>query len=348
MAKAKLHLVSCSLTKTQVSALMAGKPVKLLPRHIMGNKHKLALSARLAKSMQGGSLHMTNAELEASGLKEIWQSIKSGAKKAKNFYDKNLKSVLGPILKKGVQSAIIGSEALLASSFPAYAPQIAMASAKYNSSIVDKLGELSHAYGLKEVMLHLTGPQARKLHNGKMVQLNASALSGGNVCVSMMPNNHKKVMSAKRLNKGVRLQLSDIAREHSGEGLKEVYQKAKALYKEHVKPHAGKFIKKNVEKVIERGFSELKKKAPKYSKEIDQVHDRYAPALVDKIGAYSEAYGQFGGDLSHDNHAMVVYSSQKGPDARLPVPSGASLRTPVHIHHHHYGGSFKASGFNAS
>lgn len=107
------------------------------------------------------------------------------------------------------------------------------------------------------VNLKLSKPQARKLINGKRVQLKPEALSGGNYSIMVDKKMHNKIKSAMRNNKGVRIELShaQIANAlQSGEGFKSFVKKSVKGLKS-----IGKKIKEDVIKPSAKKLKQLAK-----------------------------------------------------------------------------------------
>lgn len=155
MEEIKLHL-----DKKKIAKLMKGKLCQLKPDNLKDSNCSLALHAENAKKVKrarkagkGVRLTLSPAEIEASvggeGIKEVWEKIKSGAKKVKGFYDDNLKASVAPILRKlvkeGKDKAIDGLKA--------YNPAVGMAvdyvDDRIGDKAVDSLGRLSGAFGKK-------------------------------------------------------------------------------------------------------------------------------------------------------------------------------------------------------
>jgi hypothetical protein len=90
---------------------------------------------------------------------------------------------------------------------------------------------------LEKVSLNLTQPQARKLMSGKPVQLSASGIKGNKHSLYVNPLLAKKIRKAQRLNKGVRVSLTEEERSQSASGLKEIFEGIKK---------GAEFLKKNV------------------------------------------------------------------------------------------------------
>ena len=102
---------------------------------------------------------------------------------------------------------------------------------------------------LLPVKLSLSKLQARKLVDGKTVQLKQDQfITGGDYEVMVDKKTYNKIKRANKLNRGVRLTLSNdqIAATMTGQGFKSLYEKAKNVgkrFKEQVLAPSGKKLK---------------------------------------------------------------------------------------------------------
>ena len=149
-----MHVVEVSLTPTQARKLVKGKTVQLTKRSLQGGSNWIAVSPalhkRVMKAKRGGKgirIQLTPDEIEASG-EGLWDLIKKGAKKVKSGYDKYVKPVVAPILKKGARTALRLGEAALGTVIPELAPAIGWADKKWGDQLVDEFGSRTGAYGL--------------------------------------------------------------------------------------------------------------------------------------------------------------------------------------------------------
>lgn len=138
--------------------LLKGHTVQLKPEHLegkLGDVIDLVLDARKMKMLtkakargKGCRLHLTEEEIEGSGLKEFFAKVKKGLKTAGKFYKKHLKEDLGPILKKGVKTALDAGVVALSAAQPELAPGLAVLNDKLGDKIVQTIGDTTGAYGM--------------------------------------------------------------------------------------------------------------------------------------------------------------------------------------------------------
>lgn len=123
----------------------------------------------------------------------------------------------------------------------------------------------------ESVALALTPAIARKLAKHQNVIIKPSMIGSG-VTVHLSGAKHRKLMTAHRKNKGMRLSLSPEEIEMSGEGFKDLLKRgAKAVAHhvvKHVKPHAKKQLTKILEKPLGKELaSQVAEKATDYGSE---------------------------------------------------------------------------------
>lgn len=146
----KVHL---RLTESQAKKLMKGGVIQLAPDALRDDAHYLILEKKTANKVRraqragkGCRICLNPMEMEHSGegigdfFKDVFNKVKEGAKWVKSnvidtpFYQQNIK----PIVRKGVDTALALST-----------PQLGIATPAANIA-VNKLGEYTGAYGLKE------------------------------------------------------------------------------------------------------------------------------------------------------------------------------------------------------
>jgi hypothetical protein len=190
--------------------------------------------------------------------------VKDKAKKAGKFYKEKLKPIIGPYVKKGLDTLLTAGETALAVAQPELAPAIGAFHKYAHDPLVDVVGKTTGAYGL-----HLTERQMKRLMRGHRIQLKSEQLAGnGGMIVAMHAHNAKRLAVAKRLGKGTRLELDHHERDAQGEGLREFLKKARKVYNEsglhkHVAPH----LKKGFRKVLDRVESSVYDAVPSHYRE---------------------------------------------------------------------------------
>lgn len=204
---------------------------------------------------------------------------------------------------------------------------------------------------MPEVRVTISKNQADKIRRGHPIQLSRSALSGGNIPLVLHPENHKKVMKAKRLRKGVRLQLSPSEIDASGEGLKELLEKGKKFIKEHG-PQVRKILTKGLKKAIPAMANAIN---PGLAPAANVLADRFADDLVDFVGDKTGAFGLGAGVAYNTGSGVYIpYKLENGQQTFLnpahPAmwPQQANLPNPGEYPMHRVskrsGGSFLPAG----
>lgn len=146
----ELQKVSVSISENQFDKLRRGKPIQLSKEKLKNGNHVLYVNPSLAKEIRkarnankGLRIQLTQQELEmsAEGLKEF-------LKKAGVFYNKHIKSTVSPYIKKGLNQlanvALTEAEAIL----PVAQPYLEKGR-KYIPQAIDKVGDITGAYGMK-------------------------------------------------------------------------------------------------------------------------------------------------------------------------------------------------------
>jgi len=157
---------------------------------------------------------------------------------------------------------------------------------------------------MEKVKIHLQ-PQHKKMLKGHPVQLSKECVGGAvgdSVEVMLSKAMLKKIQAARRLKKGVRLQMSP--QEIEGSGLKEFFQGAKKVakggvkiakkagkfYKDNLKEDVGPIIKGLVEQGLDVGLTAAEVGAPSMALPIEIARKKKGK-IVDWIGKTSGAYG---------------------------------------------------------
>lgn len=145
--------IQLDLSRTQVNKLKKGGAVQLKASQMgcgMPLMVSAAISKRVARSMKSGKgmrLSLTDEELQGSG---IFEDIKEGFRKASKFYQKNLKPVVGPLIKKGLQAGLKAGVAAASAAQPELAPGLVALEKAYGDKLVNVVGKQTGAYGLKK------------------------------------------------------------------------------------------------------------------------------------------------------------------------------------------------------
>lgn len=146
-----------------------------------------------------------------------------------------------------------------------------------------------------KINIQLSPAQARKLIKGHSVQLSKSAVKGGQYTLDVHPIIYKRIMRARKSNKGVRLMLSESEVQGSGimdvlrnilQGGKKVFGVAKKLY-EPLKPILAPILKQATQNLAEQGISKLGAKSPLAADIAKQI----TPGLIDLAGQKTGAFG---------------------------------------------------------
>lgn len=121
----------------------AGSPVDIV---LSDRKQKaIAKARRLGK---GYRLSLDPMEMEGEGLRDFFKTIKKGAKKVGQFYKKHLKEDVGPLLKKGVKTALDAGVVALSAAQPELAPALGVLNEKLGDKVVKAIGDTTGAYGM--------------------------------------------------------------------------------------------------------------------------------------------------------------------------------------------------------
>ena len=143
---------------------------------------------------------------------------------------------------------------------------------------------------LEKVNLTISENQFDKLRRGHSIQVSANNLKNGKHVLYVNPMLAKKIRSAKRRNKGIRLNLSKHELEVSAVGLKDFLKKAKKWYDKHLKKSVGPALKKGVEKLGDIVIDEAEAILP-VAKPVLEKGRKYIPKIAEKVGDITGAYG---------------------------------------------------------
>jgi hypothetical protein len=189
-----------------------------------------------------------------------------------------------------------------------------------------------------EVNIKLSPSQVKKLTMGHSINLSKQAVKGGPYKLIVHPMVYKRLMRARKNNKGVRLMLSKAEIEGSGimdvlknifEGGKKVFRVAKKVY-EPFKPLLAPILKGAVQNVAQQGVEKLGTKSP-FAAEIAKT---LTPAAIDLVGQKTGAYGMRSMRMLASKPLAANYSNLLSPyhpamntqKVRLPDPSSGYSR----------------------
>ena len=147
-----------SLTPTQAKRLLKGQATLLKHEQMEGGDVEIHMSAkkhrRLMRNMskkKGYKLSLSPEELDGGGLKDWMQKAGTFIKdKIVKPYQSVVKPVVGPMIRKSLAKALpaaAGAAATMLGQPELAAPAAALAS-KIAAPLVNKIGDVTHAYGL--------------------------------------------------------------------------------------------------------------------------------------------------------------------------------------------------------
>lgn len=153
-----LQKVKVALTPRNVSRLRNGHVVQLKPDQFGAGAaytHTIHLNKPFVKKLtqaksanKGIKLQMTEHEISASGLK--LKDIGNALKKGFEIYKKEIKPTVAPLIRKGLTAAV--KTALPAAAIALGQPELAAPAAafadKYAEQGINKIGDLTGAYGV--------------------------------------------------------------------------------------------------------------------------------------------------------------------------------------------------------
>lgn len=180
--------------------------------------------------------------------------------------------------------------------------------------------------------LHLSHHQIQKARRGHPIQLSAGALHKNTHMIHLHPENHKKVMRAKKAKKGVRIHLGEHELHASGffDKLKDFGQKVKKGFQ---------VVK---EKVIDTPFYQQTIK-PLARKAVDMAIDTYVPAPYKDVAHKAENFvgdktGAFGLKKrrhrkgAHPQSSKTTNAQGKGAQSSYyPVEVDRDYSYPLHL-----------------
>jgi hypothetical protein len=143
-----------------------------------------------------------------------------------------------------------------------------------------------------KVALDITSAAAQKIHKLQTIQLRNDQLEG-HIKIILSPENYKKLASARRRGKGVRLLLTKkelMLTLQAGGGLKEWVQKFQKFYAQ-IKPVVGPLLKQGLSKAIDLGATAVSAVAPQAAPFVQLAKDKYKQKAIDVIGKKTGAYG---------------------------------------------------------
>ena len=166
----------------------------------------------------------------------------------------------------------------------------------------------------EEVKMDLTKPQLRKLSKGQTCQLKPAQMAGTGVTLLLSRGKVRKLGTAQRKQKGLRLKMSQEEIERSGEGFKDILSKIKRKMKS-----ASPEIRKGLTEAVKVGLPALAVAVgqPELAIPAKIVADTLAKKVVDKVG---EKVG-FGGRKQYklkDDYSL--FQSPSHPAMNPPYP----------------------------
>lgn len=182
---------------------------------------------------------------------------------------------------------------------------------------------------LVPVKLTISENQFDKLRLGHPIQVNKTKLKKGNHVLYVNPVLAKKIKKAKRLNKGVRIQLSKQELEISAEGLKDFLKKAKKWYDKHVKKTVGPLLRKGAEEISNIALDTAETFAPSLKPTLEKGR-KFIPNIVGKVGDITGAFGVYQGmPVVHCGGCSICKNALKPSGSFKPAGGGAGRR-PVY------------------
>lgn len=147
-----MESVKLDLTARQISKLRNGHPVQLKPSQV-GCGMEVKLHASKAKKLhsaarrsKGCRVSMTQEECDMSGGKLSWKGFKRGLKKGWDVYQKDIKPIVSPLIRKGLKAAV--EKGLPALAAAVGQPELAAAVPALSKG-VDAVGNATKAFGVK-------------------------------------------------------------------------------------------------------------------------------------------------------------------------------------------------------
>jgi hypothetical protein len=148
---------------------------------------------------------------------------------------------------------------------------------------------------MPEVKVDLSERNLARIRNGHTIQLKASQIGGGTK-IQVNDELAKRVATAMKKNKGVKIQLSAQEIEASGLKLRDVgraLQKMGKAYNRKVKPVVGPIIRDVMTQVVKKGLpaAAIAMGQPELAAPAALLADKYAASAVNALG---DATGGFG------------------------------------------------------
>lgn len=145
-----MERVPITLTEKQAERLVKGGMVQLPKSAVQGNQHIIFLAPTTAKKVRkakmtgkGVRIQLSGPEMEATGA-----GLKDVFKKVGKFYTKYVKPVASKYIKKGVEQLADKGITALEVMAPEFAPALEFGREKFLKKGIDKLGDVTGAYGL--------------------------------------------------------------------------------------------------------------------------------------------------------------------------------------------------------
>lgn len=149
-----MHVLELTLSPAQAKKLIKGNVVQLSKKALQGGANWIALhpasykkAMKARKAGKGIRLKLDPSEINASG-EGLWDLLKKGGKKAKQFYDKHVKPTVGPMIKKGAKEALRLVEKGIETMAPELTPIVEAAHDHWGDRLIDEVGRRTGAYGM--------------------------------------------------------------------------------------------------------------------------------------------------------------------------------------------------------
>ena len=145
----ELQGVKLTVSEGQFDKLRRGHAIQISAANLSNGKHMLFLGPanhkkvmKARKAKKGVRIELSRAELEKSA-----EGLKDFLKSASNFYQKHIKSVAAPFLKKGVESLANVALTAAETAVPSLATTLEKGR-QYIPNLTEKVGKVTGAYGL--------------------------------------------------------------------------------------------------------------------------------------------------------------------------------------------------------
>lgn len=172
---------------------------------------------------------------------------------------------------------------------------------------------------LEPVSLGLTKPQLRKLHKGQCCQLKPDQMRGGSITLMLSRGKVRKIRTAHKKSKGLRLKMTPDEIEQSGEGFKEIMKNVGEKIKKGIKK-AGPYIRKGLTEAVKVGLPALAVAVgqPELALPAKVLADTVAKKAVDKLGDVA-GFGMKRKRLK-DDYSNFQASDHPAMSPHLPLP----------------------------